>query len=178
MSQLKTAVFASGCFWCTDAVFRQLRGVQNVISGYTGGDLINPTYEQVSTGKSGHVEAVRLEYDPQIIKYNDLLHVFFATHDPTTLDQQGNDHGPQYRSVIFYIDQDQQRDAVQYIKQLDQDQVFDSSIVTSILPAQKFYPAEDHHQKFYDSNQQHPYCVAVINPKISKLRQKFANLLN
>lgn len=178
MDNLKTAIFASGCFWCTEAIFKRLKGVYNVVSGYTGGQVANPTYEQVSAGQTGHAEAVQLQYDPQIITYQDLLSVFFATHDPTTPDRQGNDHGPQYRSVVFYVDEEQHIAAEEYIKQLSAERVFEAPIVTQIQPASEFYIAEDYHQKFYDNNQQYPYCVAVINPKISKLRQKFAHLLN
>lgn len=177
MSTLKTIVLAGGCFWCTEAVFKRLAGIVSVISGYVGGHVKNPTYEQVSGGQTGHAEAVKIEYDPTEISLDQLLDVFFTTHDPTTLNRQGNDHGPQYRSAIFYTDNEQRDVSEKYIVQLAQDQVFNSPVVTELQPLQDFYPAEDYHQNFYDNNAQYPYCTAVINPKLSKLRQKFSHLL-
>jgi peptide-methionine (S)-S-oxide reductase len=177
MNKLKTAVFGGGCFWCVEAVFKRLRGVDEVVSGYAGGSVRNPTYEQVSGGETGHVEVIRVSYDPAAVKYETLLDVFFASHDPTTLDRQGNDVGPQYRSAIFYADDGQKTAAEDYVKKLEADGTFSDPIVTEIKQLDDFYPAEDYHQDFYDSNRNYPYCSAVIDPKVAKLRQKFAPYL-
>ncbi|HYE22407.1 MAG TPA: peptide-methionine (S)-S-oxide reductase MsrA [Verrucomicrobiae bacterium] len=177
MNKLETAVFGGGCFWCTEAVFQRLKGVESVVSGYAGGDMKNPTYEQVSNGNTGHAEVIKVEFDPQVIAYSDLLNVFFAMHDPTTLNQQGNDIGEQYRSVIFYSSEGQKKRAEEFIQELENDNVFSEPIVTSLEPLSQFYPAENYHQNYYDNNRNKPYCQAVINPKVAKLRQKFAMLL-
>jgi peptide-methionine (S)-S-oxide reductase len=177
MENLETAVFAGGCFWCTEAVFQKLRGVKSVTPGYAGGTVANPTYDQVSMGSTGHAEAIKFEYDPQEISFQNLLEVFFATHDPTTLNRQGNDVGPQYRSVIFYADEMQKTAAEEFIRQLTEDKVFDQSIVTTIEPLDEFYEAEDYHKNYYLRNQGQPYCQVVINPKLKKLKEKFASLL-
>lgn len=177
MSKLETAVFGGGCFWCTEAIFQRLRGVESVESGYAGGHVDNPTYEQVSEGDTGHAESIRIEFDPSRIKYEDLLNVFFATHDPTTLNRQGNDVGTQYRSAIFYVNEEQKKAAEEFIKQLESEKVFDDPIVTEVAKLSKFWPAESYHQRYYNNNQSKPYCQFVISPKIGKLRQKFTPLL-
>ncbi len=177
MSNLETAVFGGGCFWCTEAIFTRLKGVESVESGYAGGQISNPTYEQVSNGDTGHAEAIEIQFDPSIIQYADLLNVFFATHDPTTLNRQGNDTGTQYRSAIFYTTPEQKETALQFIKQLGDDGVYEDAIVTEVSPLTKFWPAESYHRRYYDQNQNKPYCQFVINPKIAKLRAKFAPLL-
>jgi peptide-methionine (S)-S-oxide reductase len=177
MAGLKTAVFGGGCFWCTEAVFQRLQGVHSVTSGYSGGEMESPTYEQVSAGITGHAEAIKIEYDPEAIKYEDLLNVFFASHDPTTLNRQGNDVGTHYRSVIFYTDEEQREQAQKYIDKLSHDNTFKAPIVTEIKPVMKFFPAEGYHQNFYNNNGSYPYCSVVIDPKIAKLREKFAHLL-
>lgn len=174
---LTTAVFAGGCFWCTEAVFNRLKGVSSAEPGYAGGSVIDPSYEQVSSGKTGHAECIKIEYDPEVIGYDDLLTVFFATHDPTQLNRQGNDVGTQYRSVIFYTNHDQQREALSMIKKLSEEQVYGNDIVTTVEPFTKFYPAEDYHLNYYERNQNQPYCQVVINPKLHKLKERFASLL-
>ncbi len=176
-TNLKTAVFAGGCFWCTEAVFQRLRGVKSVEPGYAGGKVDNPTYEQVSMGNTGHAEAIKFEYDPSVISYPDLLSVFFATHDPTTLNRQGADVGTQYRSTIFYSSEEEKQSAQNYIDQLTKDGVFAAPIVTTLEPLTKFYEAEDYHKNYYDRNSGEGYCQIVIGPKIHKLKEKFASLL-
>ncbi len=174
---LQTAVFGSGCFWCSEALFKRLKGVESVVSGYSGGQMDTPSYEQVSSGNSGHAEVIKIEFNPDQITFGDLLNVFFASHDPTTLNKQGNDVGTQYRSTIFYTTPEQKVDAEKFIQKLQDDKVFNGAIVTEIKPLEKFYSAEEYHQDFYDSNRNYPYCTFVIDPKISKLREKFAHLL-
>ncbi len=174
---LKTAVFAGGCFWCTEAVFQRLRGVQIVTSGYAGGKTPNPTYEQVSMGNTGHAEVIKFKYDPELISYHDLLEVFFATHDPTQLNKQGADIGSQYRSAIFYADEDQRLEAEKFIKQVKADNVYTEPIVTTLEKLEQFFPAEDYHKDYYNQNQNQPYCQAVINPKIKKFKEKFVSLI-
>ncbi len=171
------ATFASGCFWCTDAVFRKLKGVDSVVVGYTGGSLENPTYEDVSSGLSGHAEAVQVTYDPKIISYPELLEVFWKTHDPTTPDQQGADHGPQYRSVIFYHNDEQKKLAEEYKAKLDGSGIFGAPIVTQIVPSKAFYRAEEDHQNFYNTHRGVPYCQIVIGPKLEKLNKLFHDKL-
>lgn len=174
---LETAVFGGGCFWCTEAIFQRLKGVESVESGYAGGHKDNPTYEEVSGGNTGHAEAIRIEFDPSQIKYTDLLNVFLATHDPTTLNRQGNDIGSQYRSAVFYTSEEQMAEAKKFTEQLEAEGVFDDPIVTEVTLLNKFWQAESYHQRYYDNNQSKPYCQAVINPKLAKLRQKFVQLL-
>lgn len=174
---LKTAVFAGGCFWCTEAVFQRLRGVKSVESGYAGGSIPNPTYEQVSQGNTGHAEAIKFEYDPALITYYDLLEVFFATHDPTQLNRQGADVGTQYRSAIFYADEEQRVEAEEFIKQVEADKVFSEPVVTTLEKLVEFYPAEDYHKNYFNKNQNQPYCQVVINPKLKKFKEKFSNLI-
>ncbi len=178
MSQgLQIAVFAGGCFWCTEAVFQKLRGVKSVLPGYSGGSVQEPTYEQVSGGATGHAEAIKFEYDPSQISYRDLLEVFFATHDPTTLNRQGNDVGPQYRSTIFYADENQKVEAEKIIKELAEAKAYPDPIVTSVERLEKFWEAEDYHKNYYERNQGAPYCQLVINPKIKNFKEKFASLI-
>jgi peptide-methionine (S)-S-oxide reductase len=172
-----TAVFGGGCFWCVEAVFEELRGVNSVVSGYAGGHVKDPTYRQVCTGKTGHAEVVRITYDPDEISYKQLLEVFFTTHDPTTLNRQGADVGTQYRSIILYTDKEQKAAAEAVIKELAAEKVFEKAIVTELAPLKVFYPAEEHHQEFYARNSNKPYCQIVINPKLRKLRAKHAELL-
>lgn len=166
------ATLAGGCFWCLEAVFEQLRGVSNVSSGYAGGHVPNPTYEAVCTGTTGHAEVVQVAFDPATISFRDLLGVFFTLHDPTTLDRQGGDVGTQYRSAIFYHDDEQRRTAAAVIRELEAEHVFDDPIVTQIEPLATFYPAEEYHREYYRRNPNQPYCRAVIAPKVSKLRSK------
>ncbi len=169
------ATFAGGCFWCTEAIFKRLKGVTFVLPGYIGGEIKNPTYEQVCSGKTGHAEAIEVEYDPKIISYQQLLEVFFATHNPTTLNQQGNDVGSQYRSSIFYHDQDQKEDAAGIIEKLQSK--YDQKIVTKLEKATTFYPAESYHQEYYEYNKNAPYCQVIIDPKIQKLYKEFQNIV-
>lgn len=176
-NNLEIAVFAGGCFWCTEAVFQKLRGVKSVTSGYTGGHVENPSYAQVSSGNTGHAEAIKFEYDPALISFRDLLEVFFATHDPTQLNRQGADVGTQYRSSIFYVDEKQKQEAENFITQVESDKVFSDPIVTTIEPLSKFYPAEEYHQNYFNNNQDQPYCQVVINPKLKKFKEKFASLI-
>lgn len=176
-SHIQLATFANGCFWCTEAIFKRLRGVEKVISGYTGGTTENPSYFSLHQSPTGHAEAVQVEFDSSVIPYERLLDVFFATHDPTTLNRQGNDIGEEYRSVIFYHNDEQKAAAEGMIRKLEQEKVFSNPIVTTIEPAKPFYPAEAEHQDFYDRNPDKPYCQIVIDPKIAKLRQKFAKYL-
>ena len=177
MSNLQTAVFGGGCFWCLEAVFDRLRGVQSVESGYTGGHVDKPTYRQVCGGDTGHVEVVRVSFDPQQITYRELLDVFFSIHDPTTLNRQGNDVGTQYRSVIFYGSDEQRREAEQAIAALNKARVWPDPVVTAIEPATTFYVAEDYHQEYFANNSSQPYCQIVVSPKVKKFQQKFADRL-
>lgn len=175
--QSKIAVFGGGCFWCTEAIFERLRGVLSVTSGYAGGDAEKPSYEQVSGGGTGHAEVIKIEFDPEKISYEDLLTVFFFTHDPTTLNRQGADVGTQYRSVIFYSDENQKSQAEKFIKNLENNKAYERPIVTEIKPVEKFYPAEIYDQKYYANNKEAPYCQIVIAPKLEKLEKRFAELL-
>lgn len=172
-----TAVFAGGCFWCTEAVFRELKGVVDVEPGYAGGTVENPTYEQVSSGTTGHAEAIRFAYDPALISYDELLTVFFATHDPTTVNRQGNDVGPQYRSVIFAADPEQRQKAEVKIAALNASAARGAPVVTEVRPLERFWPAEDYHRKYYENHKDAPYCRLVINPKLEKLQHEFSALL-
>ena len=176
MNKTTTAYFAGGCFWCTEAVFQRLKGVSDIVSGYMGGQIKNPAYREICTGRTGHAEAIRLNYDPSVISYTDLLHVFFATHDPTTLNQQGNDKGTQYRSAIFYVDEVQKSVAKETIKKL-QMTTFDSPIVTEVSAEEPFYFAEEEHQNYYNMHSEQMYCSYVINPKVAMLKQAFSHLI-
>ena len=171
------ATFGSGCFWCTEAVFQQLRGVESVVSGYSGGDLINPTYEQVCSGRTGHAEVVQITFDPSVLAYDELLKVFWQTHDPTTPNRQGHDVGTQYRSAIFYHNDDQRRTAEAYKAQLDASGTFAIPIVTEITPFKNFYPAENYHQNYFNLNPAQSYCAAVIRPKVEKFKKEFKEML-
>jgi peptide-methionine (S)-S-oxide reductase len=177
MAEEQTAIFGGGCFWCIEAVFQRLTGVSHVESGYTGGQVNDPTYRQVCSGDTGHVEVVRVTFDPDQISYRELLDVFFSVHDPTTLNRQGNDVGDQYRSVIFYADEEQQRIAEDVIAEMNAAKAFPEPIVTAVEPAEKFYVAEGYHQNYYNENSRQPYCMFVISPKIAKLEKKFAEKL-
>ena len=170
-------MFGGGCFWCTEAVFLMLRGVQSVEPGYAGGTVMNPNYDQVSAGTTGHAEVIRITYDPAQVRFEDLLTVFFATHDPTTLNRQGNDVGTQYRSVILYADAVQKSAAEAYIADLETSAPGGARIVTEIAPLDRFWPAEDYHREYYSKNREQPYCQAVIAPKVAKAKAKFAALL-
>lgn len=171
------AVFGSGCFWCTEAVFQQLNGVEKVTNGYSGGHLKDPTYEQICGKETGHAEVLEIEYDPAKISYDELLEIFWATHDPTTLNKQGNDTGPQYRSVIFYLDNMQKEKAEKYKEELDKSAAFDNPIVTAIEPFSNFYPAENYHNDYYKNHSSQPYCYFVIKPKMDKLKKVFSEKL-
>jgi peptide-methionine (S)-S-oxide reductase len=171
------ATLGSGCFWCTEAVFRQMKGVTNAVCGYSGGHARNPTYKQVCGGTTGHAEVVQVTIDPAVISYPELLEVFWRSHDPTTLNRQGNDLGTQYRSVVFYHSDRQRRAAERYKGMIDAAGVFDSSVVTEIVPFVEFYPAESDHQDFYARNPRQGYCRAVIGPKLDKLRKVFQDRL-
>jgi methionine-S-sulfoxide reductase len=173
----ETTVFGGGCFWCLEAVFEKLKGVKSVVSGYAGGTKENPTYEEVCSGKTGHAEVVKIEYDPEIISFTELLTVFFAVHDPTTLNCQGADAGTQYRSVILYSGDLQKAEAEKFIEKLSAEKVFDQPIVTEIKPLENFYPAENYHQQYFQYNKQKPYCQFHISPKVAKLREKFGELM-
>ncbi len=172
-----TTLVGGGCFWCTEALFKMLKGVKQVTSGYAGGHVPNLSYEQVCTGTTGHAEAVLIVYDPTILPYETLIEYFFLTHDPTTLNRQGNDIGPQYRSVIFYFDENQREVAQKVKKRLEAQKVFDRPVVTAIEPYRNFYPAEAYHQDYYARNPDKPYCSYVISPKLAKAREKFRALL-
>jgi peptide-methionine (S)-S-oxide reductase len=174
---LRQATFGCGCFWCAEAIFQQLKGVKSVVSGYSGGHVPNPSYEEVCTGTTGHAESVQITYDPHEITYADLLEVFWRTHDPTTLNRQGPDVGPQYRSAIFYHDAGQKELAEHYRAKLDAAHVFDGPIVTEIVPFRAFYPAEDYHQDFFNNHPRQPYCTAIIGPKVEKVREVFRDRL-
>jgi peptide-methionine (S)-S-oxide reductase len=167
------ATFGSGCFWCTEAVFQQLKGVQSLVSGYSGGVVKQPTYEQVCTGMTGHAEAIQVTYDPSVISYEELLEVFWQTHDPTTQDRQGNDVGPQYRSAIFYHTDEQKRLAEHYKQKLDTAGVFPDPIVTEIVPFTEFWRAEAHHQNYFNQHSNQPYCRVMIRPKLDKMKKLF-----
>ena len=179
MSDTKSevAVFGSGCFWCTEAVFDELRGVNSVVSGYAGGAVRNPTYEQVCGGRTGHAEVIKIDFDPSRIAFKDLLTVFFATHDPTTLNRQGNDVGTQYRSTVLYANDGQKKEAEALIIELNDTKVFGNPVVTTVEPLGEFYPAESYHQKYYANNPYQPYCQYMIPPKLNKLHKQFRDLL-
>lgn len=170
---LEKATLAGGCFWCTEAIFKRIKGVEEVISGYAGGDMVDPSYEQVSTGRTGHAEAVQITFDPRVISYDSLLEVFWAAHDPTTLDRQGADIGPQYRSAIFYRSDEQRQAAEASRSKWEASSKFSGRIVTRIEPFNRFYPAEGYHQDYYAANPHNSYCSIVIEPKIRKLLRDF-----
>ena len=169
------ATFAGGCFWCTEAIFLRVKGVKKVVSGYSGGNTDNPSYEIVSGGISGHTEAIQIIFNPKIISYEDLLYIFFRTHDPTTMNRQGADVGTQYRSIIFYHDENQKKDAEKV--KVDAQKLYNSPIVTETIPFNSFYPAENYHQNYYANNPEKAYCKLVIDPKIAKLQKDFKKYL-
>lgn len=171
MTELATV--ANGCFWCTEAIFKRLKGVISVMPGYSGGKTENPSYEQVSMGTTGHAEAIQIEFDPEIIPYEKLLEIFWHTHNPTTLNRQGNDVGTQYRSVVFYADATQKELAEKVKAEIEKEGVYSDPIVTEIVPLEKFYPAESYHKDYYDRNQSAPYCNFVIDPKVRKLLAEY-----
>lgn len=171
------AIFAGGCFWCTEPVFSQLKGVHRVVSGYIGGHTLNPTYKAICNGDTGHAEAIEIHFNAAEISYGQLVEVFLVAHDPTTLNRQGNDIGTQYRSAIFYLDDAQRESAMQIIAEFDEQHVYNAPIVTEVVPATTFYPAEDYHQYYFAKNPSQPYCLAVAAPKAAKIRQKYAQLI-
>lgn len=175
--EMEVATFGNGCFWCTEAIFEELKGVSKVESGYIGGQTKNPTYKEVCSGTTGHAEAIRLTYDPEVITYTELLEVFWKTHDPTTLNRQGNDVGTQYRSAVFYHNDEQRQLAEKYKKELDASGAWDDPIVTEIVAATEFYVAEDYHQNYFDLNGSQPYCSFVIRPKVEKFKKVFKDKL-
>ena len=174
---LQTITLGGGCFWCTEAVFDRVRGVTDVQSGYSNGQTVKPSYEQVCTGKTGHNEVVRVTFDPEVIGLHQILQIFFATHDPTTLNRQGNDVGTQYRSGIYFHTPQQQQVAQAMLEQLAQERVFDAPLTTELLPEQNFWPAEDYHAQYYARNPSQGYCAAIIGPKLAKFRQTFTQFL-
>ena len=173
VKDLEIATLANGCFWCTEAIFSRVKGIKSVIPGYSGGSTSNPSYEQVCTRITGHAEAIQIEFDSKIISFEKILDIFWHTHDPTTLNRQGNDVGTQYRSAIFYHDDNQKNIAEKLKKELEKEDVFKNPIVTEITPFSKFYPAENYHKEYFENNRNAPYCSFVIDPKIQKLLQKY-----
>jgi peptide-methionine (S)-S-oxide reductase len=176
-TNLQTATLAGGCFWCLEAVYDELKGVQSVESGYAGGHVDNPSYRAVCTGTTGHAEVVQIHFDPNIISYRDLLNVFFTIHDPTTLNRQGADIGTQYRSAIFYHDDEQKRIAEETIQELNAQKIWDNPIVTEVTKFDKFFQAEDYHQEYFANNPYQPYCQVVVAPKVAKFRKHFIEML-
>ncbi|NAS30493.1 peptide-methionine (S)-S-oxide reductase MsrA [Flavobacteriaceae bacterium R38] len=176
-NNIEIATFAGGCFWCTEAVFKKIDGVSEVMSGYTGGTIKNPAYREVCTGRTGHAEAVQISYNPSVVTFEELLEVFFVTHDPTTLNRQGNDRGTQYRSAVFYSDESQKQKTENFIKLLEDNKVFKDEIVTEIAPLTVFYNAEEDHHDYYNNNKEQPYCQVIISPKIKKLEKYYQHKL-
>ncbi len=172
-SEKEIATFAGGCFWCTEAIFKRLKGVESVDSGYTGGKTEKPNYEEVSSGQTGYAEAVQVTFNPSVISYETLLDIFFATHDPTTLNRQGYDIGTQYRSAIFYHNDSQKEIAKRFIEKLEKEGTYQKRIVTEVAPFEQFYSAEDYHKNYYDINRDKPYCTVIIDPKIQKLLREY-----
>lgn len=177
MPELEVATLGSGCFWCSEAVYSELKGVVRVEPGYSGGTVPNPSYEQVCTNTTGHAEVAQVTFDPSAVTYREILEVFFSTHDPTTLNRQGGDEGTQYRSVIFYHGEAQKAEAMRMVEELTTEKVFRHSIVTQILPFEQFYPAEDYHREYFKRNPRNPYCQVVIAPKLAKFRAHFQSKL-
>jgi peptide-methionine (S)-S-oxide reductase len=177
MSELETATLAAGCFWCVEAIFDDLKGVEDVVSGYSGGHTENPTYQQVCSESTGHAEVVQIRFDPAVISFKEILQIFFTVHDPTTLNRQGNDIGSSYRSAIFYHSDEQRRVAEEVIAEFTAEGVYDNPIVTEVKPFDKFWSAEGYHQEYFANNPSQPYCAAVVAPKVAKFRQKFLSRL-
>lgn len=175
--RLEKATFAGGCFWCTEAIFKRLKGVKEVVSGYSGGNMDNPSYEVVSTGTTGHAESIQITFDPKVIFFETLLEVFFELYDPTTLNRQGADVGAQYRSMIFYHDESQRKTAEKVKEKIEKLGIYEDPIVTEIVPFKNFYKADARHQNFYDKNRLYPYCQVVIDPKITKLYENFTKIV-
>jgi len=175
MSTQDTATLGGGCFWCLEAVYDEMEGVTSVESGYMGGHVVDPDYRSVCTGTTGHVEVVHVTFDPAVTSYREILEVFFAIHDPTSLDRQGNDSGPQYRSVIFFHSEAQRETAAKLISELDAEGLWRDPIVTELRPATRFYVAEDYHQEYFRNNPRQPYCAFVVSPKVKKFHEKFAS---
>ncbi len=176
-NKLEIATLANGCFWCTEAIFQRLEGVESLKSGYSGGTIKNPAYREVTTGRTGHAEVIQIEFNPSIITFQEILDVFFSTHDPTTLNKQGYDKGTQYRSAIFYHSEEQKNVAEEFIKNLNEAKVFESLIVTEVTKFDAFYEAEEYHQNYYNNNKTQGYCMAVINPKLEKFIKKYKTKL-
>lgn len=174
---LETATLAAGCFWCVEAVFDDLQGVTDVVSGYSGGHTENPTYREVCSETTGHAEVVQIQFDPEVLSYADLLRVFFSVHDPTTLNRQGNDVGTSYRSAIFYHSDEQRKTAEEIITEVNEAKIYDNRIVTEVTEFTNFYPAEDYHQEYFANNPNQPYCAAVVAPKVAKFRKNFVERL-
>jgi peptide-methionine (S)-S-oxide reductase len=174
---LEVATLAGGCFWCIETVLREVNGVENVVSGYTGGTTVNPTYEQVCTDKTGHAEAVQVSFNPSNISYREILKIFFSIHDPTTLNRQGTDVGTQYRSAIFYCNEEQKAVAEELIRELNKAHLWSKPIITQIVPLETFYPAEDYHREYFSRHPEQAYCQMVISPKVNKFRQQWAKRL-
>src|SRR5574343_17353 len=174
-NKIEIAVFGGGCFWCTEAVFKMLKGVKKVLPGYSGGTVDNPTYEQVCSGNTGHAEVVYIEFDPKEVEYRTLLTIFFGSHDSTNLNRQGNDIGTQYRSVIFYTNESQKNIANEMIEEINKSNIYGDSVVTEIVPLVKFYKAENYHEDYYARNKNAPYCQVVINPKLEKIQKEYAD---
>jgi len=175
--QLETATLGGGCFWCSEAVFDSLKGVESVVSGYSGGHQENPTYTEVCTGSTGHAEVVNVNFDPSVISFKEVLQIFFATHDPTTLNRQGHDVGTQYRSAVFYHSEEQKRVAEEVIREINEQEIYDDPIVTEVTEFTNFYSAEDYHQDYFANNPDQPYCSAVVAPKVAKFRKVFFDRL-
>lgn len=176
-NNLETATLGAGCFWCVEAVFDDLKGVEDVVSGYSGGHTENPTYREVCSETTGHAEVTQITFDPEVISFADILRVFFAVHDPTTLNRQGNDIGTSYRSAIFYHSDEQKKTAEEVIKEVTEAGIYDKPIVTEVTKFDKFYPAEDYHQEYFANNPSQPYCAAVVAPKVAKFRKQFVSRL-
>lgn len=177
MANVQQATLAGGCFWCLESALNQVEGVESALSGYAGGQTDNPSYEQVCTGNTGHAEVVRVNFDADVLSYRELLEIFFALHDPTQLNRQGNDIGTQYRSAIFYHDDAQKQAAEQIIEEMENDEVWDAPIVTEVTPINNYYQAEDYHQDYFNNNPQNTYCNMVVAPKLKKFKQTFASKL-
>ncbi|QSE98242.1 peptide-methionine (S)-S-oxide reductase MsrA [Fulvivirga lutea] len=174
---MSKAIFGAGCFWCIEAVFQQIKGVSNIQSGYMGGKVKNPSYREVCGGLTGHAEIIQFDFDPAVVSYKELLEIFWKTHDPTTLNRQGADVGTQYRSVVFYLDEEQKELAQAYKQKLNEANAFGNPVVTEISAAKEFYPAEDYHQNYYNDNKDQPYCTFVVKPKVDKVKSVFAEKL-
>jgi len=177
MATTELATFGGGCFWCIESAFNQVKGVNEAVSGYSGGHLDNPTYQQICQGTSGHAEVIQITFDPEIISYEQLLEVFFQLHDPTQLNRQGNDVGTQYRSVIFFHSPEQQQSAINIISNIESQQIWTDPVVTELSPSTTFYRAESYHQNYANENPEQPYCALIINPKLAKFKNQFRHLL-